>query len=226
MSHEGEGGEFDVLTFDCYGTLIDWHGGVRAAAAELPGLEGVDLERLELDREAADMELGRGPYRPYGEILAESLVRAAAQQGREVRDDEAERFARSMSAWRPFEDSRWALERLSRRYRLAILSNVETRVLEASVEQLGVTFELLITAEEVRSYKPAPRHFEVALDRLGCPKDALLHVACSLYHDVRPAQALGIESAFVDRDGRAIPEDLHPRYVAPDLATLADVIGC
>jgi 2-haloacid dehalogenase len=212
-------GEFEALTFDCYGTLIDWHSGVVAAAAKLPSLEGADLERLERDRETADRELTRGAYRTYEEVLRESIVQAGLAQDRSVPADEADLFACSMALWPPFADSHQALCQLASRFRLAILSNVDTRVLEASVRALDAPFEALITAEDLRSYKPRPRHFVAAVERLGIPSRRILHVCCSLYHDVEPAQQMGFSVAWINRDGETSSE-LQPRWNVPDLASL------
>lgn len=217
--------EIWTLTFDCYGTLIDWNAGVREAVSSIGSLRGADLARLVRERERAEREIQRGEYLPYGEVLARSLAAAAREQGLEVPPEDARRFAESQGDWPPFAESRVALARLAERWQLAILSNVETQVLERSVRALGAPFELRITAEEVRSYKPAPAHFEAALARLGIGPERVLHVACSLYHDVRPAAAIGMRTAFVDREGEGVPADLAPDLVVPDLRALLVALG-
>ena len=214
--------EFDALTFDCYGTLIDWRRGVSDATARILGLAGCDLERLVRDRERVEREIEAGPYVPYGEILAESLRRSAAEQGRVVSEEDAVGFSRSMAHWRPFEDSGPALRRLGAHHRLAILSNVETQVLRESVARLGVEFELLITAQDLRSYKPARAHFDAAIDRLRLPKERILHVAASVFHDIRPASALGWTAAWVNREKETRPVGVAPRFETTDLESLAD----
>ena len=213
---------FEALTFDCYGTLIDWRGGVAEATARIPGLSGCDLERLVRDRELVERQLEAGPYLPYGEILAESLRRSALEQGRVVPADDAALFARAMADWRPFPDTGPALRRLGANRRLAILSNVETRILRESVARIGVEFELLITAEELRSYKPARAHFDAAVERLRLPKERILHVAASVFHDIRPASALGWTTAWVNRERESRTADVAPRFETPDLGSLAD----
>jgi 2-haloalkanoic acid dehalogenase type II len=215
-----------ALTFDCYGTLIDWQGGVTAACARTPILQGCDLAQLVRDRELVEREIQSGPYRRYDEVLEESLVLAALKQGRGVSAAEARAFVETMPAWPPFEESRAVLKRLAARYQLAILSNVETRVLEASVRALGAPIEDLITAEMLSSYKPKHAHFHAALARLGLEKERILHVACSLYHDVRPALELGWFTAWVNREREPLPPDLRPAWVVPDLSTLARELGC
>jgi 2-haloacid dehalogenase len=194
-----------ALTFDCYGTLVDWDRGIGDALRALASLSGADLERLTRDREREELALLAGPFQLYGAILAESLRRAAAQQGCEVSGDEARRFAATMGDWPPFSDTVRALERLRKRFALAILSNVETATLRRSVSRLGVGFDALVTAEELRSYKPARAHFDEALRRLALPQDDVLHVAGSLAHDVLPARALGWDVVWIDRRGEPRP---------------------
>ena len=211
---------FDALTFDCYGTLVDWLGGVRAALGRLPSLAGLDLDRLVRERDAIDRELVLAPYRPYGAILRESLRRAAELQDRELAPVDADAFAASMPCWPAFEEAPEVLRRLARRYRLAILSNVESATLRASVDALGAPIESCVTAEELRSYKPARAHFDAALQRLALPKERVLHAACSLFHDLRPAGELGWRTAWVNREDEPIPPDLACDFVVPDLASL------
>ncbi|HUR27334.1 MAG TPA: HAD hydrolase-like protein [Planctomycetota bacterium] len=211
---------YDALTCDCSGTLIDWYGGVRAAAGEMRALRGIDMERFVRDRDAADRQLIAQPYRPYSEIVAESARRAALAQSRALSDGEAQRFAASMARWPPFAESHASLVRLASNYRLAILSNVDTATLEASVAMLDVPFELVVTAEMLRSYKPRHAHWVEALARLKIARSRVLHVGCSLFHDIRPAHALGFPTAFVDREGEPLQPGDEPTLTVPDLARL------
>lgn len=212
-----------VLSFDCYGTLIDWEGGVRAAVRALPSLESCDVERLVRDREAADVRLTKTGYLSYDKVLRDSLREAADAQGAGVTGEEAREFAFSMSHWPAFEEATAALERLAGKYRLAILSNVRTAVLERSVELLGVPFDELITAEQLHSYKPRHDHFAEALRRLKVPKEAMLHVACSPYHDLAPAESLGWRDVWVDRTGGNLPAGLAPAATVRDLTQLCEL---
>ena len=225
-------GSIDALTFDCYGTLIDWYGGIRGAVAEMPSLAGLDqraLERLLADRERSEAELEAESYLPYDEVLRQSMLAAAREQRREPSDAELDGFAASIARWPAHPDSPGALARLAGRYRLAILSNILTATLEQSVKLLGVEFEALVTAEELRSYKPATPHFTEGLRRLDLSSDRVLHVAASLYHDVRPARELGWRVVWVDRLGEGLPSDLTgdagPTAVVPDVAALADLLS-
>ena len=128
--------EFDALTFDCYGTLIDWYAGVRAAVRATPSLAGIDIERFVRDRDALDRELIQGEYRPYAEIVGESARRAGMSQQHWLGAAECSEFAASMSTWPPFAESREMLARLAAKYSLGVLSNVDTPTLQASLALL------------------------------------------------------------------------------------------
>lgn len=217
--------EFDALTFDCYGTLIDWRGGSRAALAMLGSLSGAELDPLIENRTRLDFEMIQGQYRPYPEILAETLRSASARQGLDPSEFELQAFARSMGSWPPFVDAPRALEALSKRFRLAILSNAETATLEASAKLLGANFEHLISAEQLKSYKPARAHFDEATQRLDLPPERILHVAQSLDHDLRPAEKLGWKTVWVNREDEPQPGDVHPVMVVESLAEFVQRLG-
>jgi 2-haloacid dehalogenase len=215
----------EVLTFDCYGTLIDWNAGVRRALAALESLEGCDHDQLVRDRGAADMRLTKRGYMPYDQVLRESLRAAAEAQDAGVTAGEAREFSISMSRWPAFAEAPAALARLARNHRLAILSNVRSAVLENSVAALGVEFESLITAEELHSYKPRHGHFEEALRRLRVSHDKVLHVACSPYHDLAVAEELGWRDAWIDRTGEPLCPGLSPTVTVSDLDELCRELG-
>ncbi len=218
-----------VITFDCYGTLIDWNRGIEGAIAAVPALRRLsDAERrsIRARREAIELEryLPKG-YRPYREILAGTLMEAAKELGTEVPVAEAQAFAASMGSWPPHADSPRALGRLREKFRLAILSNVDRATLLEGVRLLGVEFDLLVAAEDVRSYKPARAHFDRALSELRLRADQVLHVSYTADHDLVPAQSLGIPTAWVRRYGVALPSRVDPRFAVPDLLALADDLG-
>ena len=217
-----------ALTFDCYGTLIDWDRGIEEAIARVPSLAALSVETrraIRARRETIELERHLERFRPYREILARSLQDAAGEVGVAVSETEASAFSASMGTWPPHPGVPEALARLRKRFRLAILSNVDRAVLEESVRSLGVSFDLLVTAEDVRSYKPALAHFERALRDLDLPPEAVLHVSYTPDHDLRPAQSLGIPTAWIRRPGAPAPPDLRPRYTVPTLAALADALG-
>lgn len=213
-----------ALSFDCYGTLIDWRRGVREAALRMPALAGVDLPRLERERERFDAELGRGAYLPYRELLAESLRLAARVQGREVPRESARAFAESMRAWPSFLDTEPALARLASRFRLAIFSNVEAAVIRETIAERGWPIEAVVTAEDVGSYKPAPGHFLEGLRRLDLEPRHVLHVSISPYYDLAPARVLGFATAWIARPGEPEPPRDAADVVATDLLALDDAL--
>ena len=219
-----EGNRYRALTFDCYGTLIDWDAGIRAALKEVKGLAGCDVPRLLSDREEAEKELLAGPYRIYSGILGDSLKLAAAKQERALGYGEVLGFVNTMGRWPAFPDVGKVLRRLTFNYVLGILSNVETKVLQASLKLIGAPFVALVTAEDIHSYKPAPKHWEAGLKRLHMPKENVLHVAGSLFHDIRPASALGFPTAWINRRNAPVPDDIDAESVFPDLTALAGAL--
>ena len=214
---------YAALTFDCYGTLIDWRCGLLGNVARIPALRGAgfDEERFLADREAAELRIEAESYRPYRDVVASSVREALVLQGRSVSAGEAAQVATGIGEWEPFPDVPAALAVLGRKWRLAILSNVERRDLDRSVARLGVPFDALVTADEVRSYKPGSAHFGTGLERLGLPASRVLHIAQSVRHDLVPAAALGIPTVWVNRLGEPIPEGVPFLFSAPDLATVA-----
>lgn len=234
----------EALTFDCYGTIVDWEAGILAAAREVlvpgnlrsaGGPPGDDTHLSDDDLLEMfgrfESEAERPPFRRYREVLAEVATRIGEAVGRPVTSEAASRFAESVPDWPPFPDSREALARLSARYRLAIVSNVDDDLFAGTAERLGVDFTEVVTAEQVGGYKPRPDHFEEVVRRLDLPRRRIVHVAQSLYHDVAPAKALGFTCVWVDRrmgrggPGATPPGEASPDLVVSDLATLANAAG-
>jgi len=195
--------DFQALSFDCYGTLIDWESGIAASlvpwardASLVIGEE--DLLVAYADHEAA-VEAAH-PTWPYPQILAEAFRRTAASLDRTVNDDQLTAFAASVPQWPAFPDSAQALADLQRHYQLIILSNVDRESFAGSNARLGVQFDAILTAEDIGSYKPNPRNFQALLQHVaehGQPK--LLHVAQSLFHDHIPAQDAGLPTVWINR---------------------------
>jgi 2-haloacid dehalogenase len=223
---------FDVLTFDCYGTLIDWEAGLLAAMRPILAAHGADAEDEELLERYARHEAGLedGAYLPYREVLARGLAGVAAELGVAPTPDEMARFGGSVVDWPAFPDSADALARLKTRYRLAVITNCDDDLFAASNRRLGVAFDEVITAQQAQSYKPSHRNFEIALERVG-PDASVLHVAQSLFHDHVPAKALGLHSVWVNRrhdrpgSGATPPATATPDLTVPDMATLARLAG-
>jgi 2-haloacid dehalogenase len=223
--------DVDALTFDCYGTLIDWEAGIARALGVMLASQGItaDVEEL-LERFAGhEAALEAGPYRRYREILAEAGRRIGRDYGVEPSDDAAEAFAASVGEWPAFPDSAAALARLAERFRLGVITNCDDDLFAQSNRRLGVTFDWIVTAEQAGSYKPDPRNFELAFKRIDVPRERIVHVAQSLYHDHVPAKALGLTTVWIDRRrdrpgfGATPPADATPDLVLPDMASLAAV---
>ena len=223
--------DVDVLTFDCYGTLIDWEAGLLAALRPILGRGGTsptDDDLLEAYA-AVEAELQAGPYRRYRAVLAEGLRRLADAYAVALTPDQVEAFSRSVEDWPAFGDSADALRRLAHRFRLGVITNCDDDLFAASQRRLGVTFDWVISAEQVRSYKPSLRNFEVALERIGVPLERVLHVAQSLYHDHVPARTLGLRTAWIHRRhdrpgfGATPPASATPDLVVPSMAAFADL---
>jgi 2-haloacid dehalogenase len=213
--------DFDALSFDCYGTLIDWEAGIATVLrrwADAHGVERSDEELLLLyaGHEARAEEEHPGDL--YPGILARAMRGVGGEVGVPVSDAEAGALATSVPDWPAFPDSAEALGRLAARYRLIILSNVDRASFAGSNERLGVTFAGIVTAQDVGSYKPSPRNFEALVAeaaRLGIAHGRLLHVAQSLFHDHVPAKAAGLPTVWINRRQPARAGVQHPSRRLP-----------
>jgi 2-haloacid dehalogenase len=193
--------QYEWISFDCYGTLIDWESGILGYLMPLLERKRVFIRDAEVLRLYAEIEprLQSEPYRCYREILA-MVVREFARELRfNVSIAEAAGLAESLYSWQPFPDTNPALQRLKSRYKLAILSNIDDDLFASSAFKLDVHFDCVVTAQKLRSYKPARENFEALLHRSLVRPTHLLHVAESLYHDVAPAKSLGIPNVWVNR---------------------------
>jgi 2-haloacid dehalogenase len=214
---------FDALTFDCYGTLIDWERGILAA---LPA--GLDADEALAAFAQLESELEAGPYLRYREVLARCYDGLAERFALPAPGREA--FADSVGDWPAFPDSPAALARLKERFKLGVITNCDDDLFAASNERLQVEFDWVITAEQARGYKPRTENFELAFARLDLPRERVLHVAQSLFHDHVPAKALGMPTVGLHplqgRPGGAAtpPADAEPDLTVPDLASLAALV--
>jgi 2-haloacid dehalogenase len=221
---------FQLLTFDCYGTLVDWESGILAALRPLLDRHGAQLSDAEILHLYAEFESAaeRPPYRRYRDVLAEVARGFAARLGFTVTDAEAQSLPESLGSWLPFPDTVASLRRLKARYRLGIISNVDDDLFGATARRLEVPFDVVVTAQQAQSYKPSLRNFELMQQRAGIDRMAWLHVAQSLYHDHVPARQLGLASVWVNRPRRATPHgaappaEAQPSLTVPDLQTLAE----
>jgi len=209
---------FEVITFDCYGTLIDWEKGIRDAFSRV-GLESdATLKAYAQIEPVVEAE----SYRSYREVLTETAARVVKKLGnRSVRPSF---LADSLPSWKPFVDTNPALERLRRAgIRLGILSNVDDDLIAATRKHFTVDFDLVITAQQVHSYKPSHGHFVRARERIGTLR--WLHAAQSNLHDIVPANQLGIASAWINRHGQKALAGGDPTYEFHDLTGLADAMA-
>jgi len=193
--------QFEWVSFDCYGTLIDWETGILGYIRPLLRAKGCGLDDSQILNLYSEFEPREqaGEYRSYREVLAAVMRAFAKQFNFEMSPAEANGLAESIADWRPFPDTIPGLRDLESRYRLAILSNIDDDLFAQTAEHLQVEFDLVVTAEQARSYKPSRNNFRLLLQRLDVSPDKLLHAAESLYHDVVPAQELRIATAWVNR---------------------------
>ena len=218
-----------VATFDCYGTLVDWEGGIGAFLYALLLREGVDQPPPGRDLrerwEAIQFELIQGEYRPYKEIIGAATLAWCREFGVPDRDVYADAIIGSMRAWQPFPDTRPALTRVREAgVRLVILSNTDRDIISHTVRQIGVPFDDVVTAEDVGAYKPAHDGFERVLARLGEDPADVLHVAFGFKYDIGPAKALGMGSAWVNRHAEPLPDPaVVPDHEWRDLWGLAEL---
>ncbi len=227
---------YEVVSFDCYGTLVDWESGIISGlrpVLENHGVEATDDEILDLHAQtehrlqSPSTKGTHVTYVKYREVLGQEVREAGRRWGFEPDPSEISALADSLRHWQPFPDTVEALRALKGRYRLAIISNVDDGLFALTACHLEVEFDWIITAEQVGTYKPSTNNFEVAIGRMGVAPRRLLHVAESLFHDVVPAKELGLSTVWVHRRagkegfGATPPADVEPDLEVPDLKTLA-----
>jgi 2-haloacid dehalogenase len=222
---------FDALTFDCYGTLIDWETGILNALqpvlqAHEAAVEAEPLLEAFARHEAA---LEAGPYLRYADVLAGCLRGLGDELGFEPTETEQTTFGRSVAEWPAFADSPEALARLKQRFKLGVITNCDDDLFAASNRRLDIDFDWVVTAEQAGGYKPRPENFTFAFERIDVPRERILHVAQSLFHDHVPAKALGMTTVWIDRrqgrsgGGATPPADARPDLTTPDLKTFAEL---
>jgi 2-haloacid dehalogenase len=221
---------FEAITFDCYGTLIDWETGILQALRPILSVRGIRAPDDEVLAHYARLEAATegGEYIPYREVLR-SVVRGFGEAyGFAPEEREEDRLPESIKRWQPFPDTVPALHGLAEKYRLGFISNIDDDLFEATHEKLGVEFDRIVTAQLCRSYKPHRRNFNTMLALLDLPAERVLHVAESLYHDVKPARELGLTTVWINRRaargggaGASGMTDATPHAAFCDLASLA-----
>ena len=212
---------FDCLTFDCYGTLIDWESGILDALQPILAGHGLTVKDEGVLTIFGELEsaVEAKTYRLYRKVLAEVVDDMGKTLGFKPSAEERDSLAESIKEWPTFADTVDALEALKGSYRLAVISNIDDDLFGQSAQKLGVEFDEVVTAQQVRSYKPSSVNFSTAFQRLGHGPDGILHVAQSLYHDIGPARELGLSCVWVNRRaGKMGPgATTMTRGVEPDL---------
>jgi len=223
--------QFKFLTFDCYGTLINWESGILGALRPILKNHNKNLDEAQLLNLYAELEsaIERGEFKPYREVLKQVVRGCGDRLGFKATDQEANSLPESLKNWRPFPDTVASLKSLARNYRLCVISNIDDDLFLHTARHLEVSFHVVVTALQARSYKPSHNNFRLALEKIGAPKEQVLHVAESLFHDIAPARELGIKNVWVDRSkgrrGRASRvADVKPDLEVLDLKTLAELV--
>jgi 2-haloacid dehalogenase len=220
---------FDLLTFDCYGTLINWEEGILRCLHRILTAHDKDTDDATILRLYGDFEAHaeQGEYRRYREVLQSVIRQFGEEFGFVATDQEARSLPESLPNWKPWPDTVDALSALQSRFRLAIVSNIDDDLFAATWPKLGVGFDEVITAQQAGAYKPSLKIFELALSRIGIPAHRVLHVGQSLYHDVIPAQSLGLATVWVNRPsarkgvGAVKVAEGHPDLQVSSVAELA-----
>lgn len=218
-----------AITFDCFGTLIDWEGEVQHFFNSTLQKYGINLtydECVALQRRWEDLQFDyiQETYRPYKEVLKNTLPLAFQEKGYPFSEEDCIRFSESMGNWRPFADTREALLELKKYTKIVLITNTDDAIIAQTVKQLGVEFDDIITAEQAGAYKPSHKGFHLAMERLGLEKDEILHAGFGFKYDVVPATELGLKTCWINRSGEVRPVDVHETYLVGDMATFATFI--
>jgi 2-haloacid dehalogenase len=229
--------KYEVLSFDCYGTLVDWESGIISGLRPVlraHRVEVTDDEILALHAQT-EHKLQAAPkggvYVKYRDVLGEEVREAGRRWGFEPSPSEVEALPNSVRYWLPFPDTVNALRALKATYKLGIISNIDDGLFALTARYLEVELDYIVTAEQAGTYKPSPENFELALDRIGVAPGKLLHVAESLFHDHVPAKRMGLDTVWVHRRaakggfGATPPAEAEPDLEVPDLESLVHALG-
>ncbi len=225
--------QFKILTFDCYGTLVDWESGILAALKPVFANHNIHPDSKKVLESYAVYEANAeaGAYKNYRSILRDVVEAFGKEYGFLPSESEKSSLENSLRDWKPFEDTVTALRLLKTRYKVGIISNIDDDFLLQTIPKLGVTFDCIITAQQARSYKPSLNNFRIAMERINLPERSILHVAQSLYHDIVPARQLGLGTVWVNRRQGQNGFGATPAAVVkadlevPDLRSLAVAMG-
>jgi len=210
---------FRCISFDCYGTLIDWETGILQAMRAILNAHNIEITDDEILHKYSQLEPAeqRRNYRSYKEILQGVVIGFADRYGFRASLEQTKSLADSLAHWRPFPDTVPALRQLKKKFKLAVISNIDDDLFQQTARWLEVPFDFVITAQQAKSYKPAHNNFHLALTRIALPKEQLLHAAESLFHDIAPCNQLGIRSVWVNRRGSKPASATRSAEAKPDL---------
>ncbi|MBE9193100.1 haloacid dehalogenase type II [Gloeocapsopsis crepidinum LEGE 06123] len=216
--------DYQALTFDCYGTLIDWESGILGVMKPILSAHGVEVDDREIIKYYSEFEpaIQQNGYIKYREVLKKVVQKFGDRFDFVPTTTEIESLPESLQNWQPFPDTIKALQFLQQKYKLVIISNVDDDLFATTAKHLKVEFNEIITAEQAKSYKPSLNNFKLAFSRIGIPQEQILHVAASLYHDIVPARSLGLTTVWVNRNAEASSN--LPDLEVPDLRSLVSLI--
>jgi 2-haloacid dehalogenase len=224
--------KYEVLSFDCYGTLVDWESGILAALGPVFATHNInptDGEILKLYTEI-ERRAEEDKFSEYKEVLRRVVREIGNRLGFVPSPPELNCLVDSLKNWRPFPDTFGALQTLKKTFKLAIISNIDDDLFAFSAKHLKVEFDWIITSEQAKSYKPSLHNFKFAIERIGVSPEKILHVAQSIHYDIIPARILGLSTVWVNRKkskegfGATPPESVYPDLEVPDLKTLVSII--
>jgi 2-haloalkanoic acid dehalogenase type II len=216
-----------AITFDCFGTLIDWESEVQRIFSGIlhkHDIQHVDVVALQRRWEAIQFDYIQEQYQPYKEVLKNTLRMVFQEHSLPFDENDSAAFSESMGSWQPFEDTKDALLEIKKYTKIALITNTDDAIIQETVKQIGVEFDEIITAEQAGAYKPCHKGFHLALERLGLNKSEILHTGFGFKYDVVPASELGIESCWVNRYGEVRPANVEETYLVGDMKTFALLI--
>jgi len=216
-----------AITFDCYGTLIDWEGEIQqffARRLAAKGVEGIDTKALQAQWEEIQFHYIQQQYRPYRQVLGDTMKMAFDQFHLPYDETDVEAFAASMGQWKPFPDTRDAIIDLQKFLKVVLITNTDDAIIAETERTIGVKFDDIITAEQAGAYKPSHKGFLLARERLGLPVQDIWHAGFGFKYDVVPASELGYTTVWVNRQGLARPLDVRETFLVGDMRTLAYLV--
>lgn len=217
---------FSLITFDCYGTLIDWESGMKNALRNLTKRRNIsfDIESLPERYIENELEIEKEGYRKYKEVLGLGVRRLFEEKGIMLFSEEEKIFADSINTWPPFNETTEVLRKIKEKYKLAMLSNIDEDLIKHSIKLIGTEFDGVITAEQVKSYKPSHGHWKRMMDVFKIPKENVLHVAASYVHDIVPAKELGFQAVWINRKNEKPKAGIKPDHEFRDLRPLVNLL--